>query len=72
MSFPFDPELLARVNTIRGPIADPGPDILGLMSEKFVAKIKYRQMEMVKVQAQQQVELAQLAMEGLAEKYPVR
>ncbi len=65
------PDFENIVQLIRGPIADPGPDILGLLSREAVAKIRYRQLAMEKTQLQARMDLIQVTMDALAAEHKI-
>jgi hypothetical protein len=63
------PENVVRM--IRGPVADPGPDILSLLGKDVIARIKYRQLEMGRVQLQAQLDVIQMTMDALKKEYKI-
>lgn len=69
MALEIDAQAYATI--LRGPIADPGPEMLMLLPKEQIAQIKLRQLDMQIKVIEAHVELLQMQRDALAKEYGI-
>jgi len=64
-------DLQNLIASIRGPIADPGPEIFSLLTKEQIAQIKVRQFDQQITQLESHIEILKMTRSALAQEYKV-